>query len=218
MLVALGQAPGDLGMMSLVMLSVYSAVPLAPHHAELSGLAAFGGGLLQTGLAIALWPLWRYEPERRALGSLFTELARIAKSPPGNAAQVLPATAQSNQAQTSLASLAGDQSVESDRFQFLLSQAERIRLSLFTLSRLRIRIEREPNSSGELEILDRCFELSARVLAAWAMLSYPAEPLPIRWKNAASWRIRPNSCESARQPRLRSRPRCTMRNFKSMHW
>ena len=218
MLVALGQAPGDLGMMSLVMLSVYSAVPLAPHQAALSGLAAFGGGLLQTGLAIALWPLWRYEPERRALGSLFTELARIAKSPPGNAAQVLPATAQSNQAQTSLASLAGDQSVESDRFQFLLSQAERIRLSLFTLSRLRIRIEREPNSSGELEILDRCFELSARVLAALGDALISGRTPADQMEECRELEDSANSCESARQPRLRSRPRCTMRNFKSMHW
>ena len=51
MLVALGQALGDLGTMSLVMLCVYSAVPLPPHEAALSGLAAFAGELSQ--------PAWR---------------------------------------------------------------------------------------------------------------------------------------------------------------
>ena len=168
MLVALGQAAGDLGLMSVVMLCVYSAVPLDLHHAALSGLAAFGGGLLQTVLAVALWPLQRYVPERKALGSLYRELARMAKSPPAHAEQALPATAQSNQAQTSLAPLTRDESLESERFQFLLSQAERIRMSVLTLSRLRIRIEREPGNARELEILDRAFEISARILAALA--------------------------------------------------
>ena len=166
MLVALGQAPGDLGTMSLVMLCVYSGVPLPLHQAALSGLAAFGGGLLQTGLAVALWPLGRYAPERRALGALFSTLAGTATSPPADAGQALPATAQSNQAQTTLAALAREETVESERFQMLLSQAERIRMSLFTLARLRIRIERDRPAAGELEILDRTFELPARILQA----------------------------------------------------
>ena len=165
-LVALGQAAGDLGLMSLVMLCVYSAVPLPMHEAALSGLAALAGGLLQTALAVALWPLRRYEPERMALGNLFCALARTAKSPPAHSEQALPATAQSNQAQSTLAALARDESVESERFQSLLSQAERVRMNLVTLSLLRIRIERESGRAGELEILDGCFEISARILAA----------------------------------------------------
>ncbi len=165
-LVALGQSAGDLGLMSLVMLCVYSAVPLPWHQAALSGLAAFGGGLLQTILAVALWPLRRYVPERRAMSSLFAELARTAKSPPAHAAEAVPGTAQSNQAQSSLASLARDESVESERFRFLLSQAERIRMSLLTLSRLRIRFEREPDGGDAARLVERCFEISAGVLSA----------------------------------------------------
>lgn len=167
-LVALGQSAGDLGLMSLVMLCVYSAVPLSLNQAALSGLAALGGGLLQTILAVALWPLRRYVPERRAMSGLFAELARTAKSPPAHAMEAVPATAQSNLAQSSLASLARDESVESERFRFLLSQAERARMSLLTLSRLRIRIEREPDTAVALRLIDRSFEISAGVLSALA--------------------------------------------------
>jgi uncharacterized membrane protein YccC len=143
MLVAVSQPAADLGVMSVVMLLVYSAVPLKLERAALAGLFALAGGLVETALSLAFWPLRRYVPERRALGNLYVGLSIAAASPPETAAQAPPATAQSVAAQSALATLDQDHSVESERFRLLLIQAERMRVSVLALSRLRARIGRE---------------------------------------------------------------------------
>jgi uncharacterized membrane protein YccC len=148
MLVAVSQPAADLGVMSLVMLLVYSAVPLKLDRAALAGLFALAGGLLQTALALAFWPLRRYVPERRVLGNLYKALSRAATSPPEHATEAPPATAQSIAAQSALSTLDQDHSVDSERFRLLLIQAERMRLSLLALSRVRARIGREPTPEG----------------------------------------------------------------------
>jgi len=56
--------------------------------------------------------------------------------------------------------------VEADRYRSLLNQAERMRLGLLTLARLRVRIGREKDEGEEIAALDRFFELCARVLTA----------------------------------------------------
>src|SRR5207249_3314098 len=81
MLVALGTTAADVGVISTVVLVIYAAQPLTPRQAvEAAGLALCGG-LLQILLSIALWPVRRYEPERRSLAALYAELARIATHP-----------------------------------------------------------------------------------------------------------------------------------------
>jgi uncharacterized membrane protein YccC len=164
MLVAINQSAADVGVMSLVMLLVYAAVPLPPERAALAGLAAFAGGLIQTALSLSLWPLNRYAPERRALGNLYLELSRAAASPPDTAAQSPPATAQSLAAQTALATLDQNRSVESERFRLLLIQAERMRVSLLALSRLRARMQRDQPETPEGIVLDRYLEVCSIVL------------------------------------------------------
>src|SRR6267143_7023383 len=81
MLVAAGTTAADLGVISLVTLMIYAAQPLTTKQAVISSALALGGGLLQTALSVALWPVRRYEPERRALANLFLELARSAEQP-----------------------------------------------------------------------------------------------------------------------------------------
>jgi uncharacterized membrane protein YccC len=150
--------------MSVVMLLVYSAVPLKPERAALAGLLALAGGLVQTALALAFWPLRRYVPERNALGNLYLALSRAAASPPEHAAQSPPTTAQSIAAQNALATLDQDHSVDSERFRSLLIQAERMRLSVLALSRLRARIGRERQEGLEVTILDRYFVVCSGIL------------------------------------------------------
>src|SRR5919112_3414955 len=70
MLVALDNAAGDIGLISLVTLVVFSAHPLTTEQAIYSGLLAFGGGVFQTALSLAVWPLRRHEPEQRVVGDL----------------------------------------------------------------------------------------------------------------------------------------------------
>lgn len=163
MMVALNQAAADVGTISLVTLLVYSAVPQPPERAVLGGLLAFAGGLLQTLLSVGFWPLRRYLHQRLALGDLYLELARSATTPT-QATEPPPASAQSTQAQKTMATLDNDHSIETDRYRLLLSQAERVRLSLLMLRRLRARIDREKPASREGAILDEFLEACARLL------------------------------------------------------
>lgn len=167
MLVAIGAPAADLGIVSLVTLVVFAGQPMPVERAALSGVLAFAGGLLQTFLALVLWPVRRYDPERRALGSLYLELSRAAALPI-KSSEPPPATEQSTQAHSSLAALDRNHSIEGERYRLLLNQAERIRLSLLTLARLRNRLQRESQGSAEAEILDRFFVLCEKLLASVA--------------------------------------------------
>jgi uncharacterized membrane protein YccC len=167
-MVAVTQTAADIGVMSLATLIVFAAQAMAPEVALQSGLLAFGGGLLQTILAIASWPVSRYAPERRALAAFYTSLAQAA----GTGAQALaapdlppPASAESTQAQSAVSALAGDGSVEAERIAALLSQAERIRLSILTIARLRVRLAREPDGAAEAAILDDALAAVSRAMA-----------------------------------------------------
>ena len=175
MLVALSSTAADLGAMTLVMLVVYSAFPMSFEKAMISGALAFAGGLFQTLLAVAFWPLHRFAPERRSLGELYRALAQAAASRV-HASEAPPATVESIQAQNALAALDRDHSIEVERYRLLLSQAERMRLSLVTLARLRKRIEREEPANLAVEVLESCFYLSSRVLNSLGSALVAGEP------------------------------------------
>ncbi len=165
MMVAVNQSATDLGVVTLVTLIVYSAQPMEPHRAVSAGLLAAAGGLFQTLLALAFWPVQRFEPERRALANLFDELSRAAAAPAA-ASEAPSASAQVTEAHNTLAALGPIHTVETERYRSLLNQAERMRLSLLMLARLRVRIGREKDGTEEVASLDRFFELSSHLLAA----------------------------------------------------
>ncbi len=142
MLGSLGTAAADVGNISLFTLCVYASQSMTVGDAALSGLLAMAGGLLQTGSAFLLWPARPYAPERRALSNLYAALAEIA----GSIAKVTgepPATTQMNAALLTLNSLTNDRTDQAERLLGLVQYAERIRLSLLVLVRLRRRIDRE---------------------------------------------------------------------------
>jgi uncharacterized membrane protein YccC len=164
LLVAVSQVATDMGITTLVTLIVFSAQPLDPHRAIAAGSLAIVGGLLQTLLALAFWPVQRFEPERQALANLFSELSRAAASP--SVATVAPAASgQAVAAHSTLASLAAIHTVEADRYRSLLNQAERMRLGLLTLARLRVRVGREKEQGVEAATLERFFQLCSQLLA-----------------------------------------------------
>jgi uncharacterized membrane protein YccC len=163
MAVAAGPTGESLGVISLVVLIIYSAQTLTPGRAVQAGALAFAGGLMQMLLSLALWPVRAYEPERRALAKLYLALGHAASSP----AQLMkapPPVQASTDAQTALAGRASDQSIDSERFRSLLSQAERIRLSLFTLGRLLRRMRREKFGFAPAEMLEHFLESAAHVI------------------------------------------------------
>ena len=173
MFVALGGAAGDLGVISLVTLLIYAAQPLTPRQAAISGGLALAGGLLQTALSVAFWPVHRYDPERRALASFYLELANRAATPL-NATSAPLASVHSEQAQEALLGLGSDPGAESLRYRALLSQGERIRLSLLMLSRLRLRMQRENPDYPAIEILNHYLDVTSLILRNISNLLLPA--------------------------------------------
>ena len=167
MLVALGSTAADVGVISTVVLLVYSAQPLTPYQALQAAGLALCGGLLQIALSVALWPVRRYEPELRALATLYFELARVATRP-AEATSAPPATREIAQAHEALSGLATDMSLSAVRYRSLLSQAERIRLSLSTLARLRSRLARENAFHPAIPTLDQYRANAANLLATIA--------------------------------------------------
>jgi uncharacterized membrane protein YccC len=163
MLVALGTTAGDLGVITLVTLVVYAARPLPVSEAIQSGLTATGGALLQVLLSVALWPVRRYEPERRIIASLYRSLAAMARSPvpPSDAP---PFSKQISDAQESLVSLGADHRVEAERLYMLLNQAERIRLSILTLARLAHRIKRYEDGGRVATAVHQALHVAADTL------------------------------------------------------
>jgi uncharacterized membrane protein YccC len=167
MMVAAGQTVTDIGNITLVTLIVFSTQSWTPQRAMISGLLALAGALLQMLFALALWPVRRYTPERQALAALYAELTRAAES--GAAAtEAPPASAASTAAQRALASLAGNHSVDAERLLSLLSQAERIRLTLLALFRIRVRLSRNPATGAAPAAIEQAMQEAKRILASVA--------------------------------------------------
>jgi len=178
LMVAVSPTAGDIGLMTLVSLVVFAARPIALGEAAVSGLLALGGGLVETALALALWPVRRHAPERGALAVLYAELARMAAGPEGPtpATEAPPASGSFSAAHAALDALAFERSLESERYLALLSQAERMRLALLALSREWVRLGREPDTETERGTLRQCLELAARISASIGQALETATP------------------------------------------
>lgn len=163
MVVALGTTAGDIGVVTLVTLVVFAAKPLPAAEAVETGAVAVAGGLLQTLLSTFLWAIRRYEPERRIIGAIYGDLARIAKDMP-SAASAPPMTLQILDAREAIAPLAADHSGEAERQVFLLVQAERIRLSLLNAGRLRRRLIRQGGGADAADRLGAILEAASTAI------------------------------------------------------
>ena len=97
---------------------------------------------MQTALAVLSWPIDPYVPERRELSELYLEISAAAVTP--SFSESPPLTQALSAAQKTLAGLAEDRSLQAERYWSLLNQAQRIRLTLLALRRIRRRLEREP--------------------------------------------------------------------------
>lgn len=134
-LVAVGPHAARAGLVSMILLVVMGAEPMAPMPALGAAGLIFAGGLLQTLFAIAAWPLRRYLPERRALADALRTLARTANQPvEASAAVALPPSL--NDLQTLLYGEGRARGPAVEAFRVLAELGERIRTELFTLADL----------------------------------------------------------------------------------
>lgn len=143
MCLAISQRAGDLGLNTLVTVIVFAARgALSPLYAFYAALLVFAGGVLQMGLSLLFWPLRRYDPQRRAIANAYLTLAdEIDPSP--NTPAPSPLNNPTQQVQDALAAIANDSDTEAARFRILFDQADRIRISVFLLDRLRPELAKE---------------------------------------------------------------------------
>lgn len=148
MLVSISSRAGDLGLNTLVVLIVFAARgALSPNGALIAALLALGGGLLQTLFALLLWPVHRYEPERRAIGRVYLDLS--AEVCPNNEIKATtPLNPLPSDAQDVISALGKDHSVEGERFRLLFDQIDRLRLSAYALARLRSESQQQENAQS----------------------------------------------------------------------
>lgn len=160
---------GDLGLNTLVVLIVFAARgALSPKGALEAALLVLGGGLLQTAFALLFWPIHRYDPERRAIGAVYLDLSKEV-DPHSDTLLSGPLKAPSAQLQETLAALGRDHSIEGERFRLLFDQADRLRMSIFLLDRLRSEaLHAQKSGAAENKVaacIDDLLHTSARLLA-----------------------------------------------------
>lgn len=134
MLGSLGSAATTVGVNSLIALIVCGHSPYVPSDALPQAGFVFLGGALQTVLLVSIWPLQRFDTERRVLATAYRSLAQYASS--------LPTAKLGSPPSSSLAivgtTLADPQPFarrsELFAFESLLDEGERIRGSLAALA------------------------------------------------------------------------------------
>jgi len=171
MLISVGTHAGDLGLNTLVALIVFAGRgATTPRGALETGLLVLAGGLLQSAFCLALWPMRRYDPERRALGHVYAALAKEV-DPECDEDTATPLGPLSKEEQDTIEALGNDHSVEGDRFRLLFDQADRLRLSTYLLVRLRDQLGERDDQRSEAEgdaadLLDAVLRTGAKLLRA----------------------------------------------------
>jgi uncharacterized membrane protein YccC len=171
MLIAVSTHAGDLGLNTLVALIVFEARgAMSPKGALYAGLLVLAGGLLQTVFALLFWPVRRYEPERRAVGGVYLALSKEV-DPHSDVLPSTPLTPPTTEVQDTILALGRDHSLAGERFRLLFDQADRLRLSIYLVSRLRDALGEGEDQRSEAEgdaatELDSLLKLTSNLLAA----------------------------------------------------
>lgn len=128
-----GPAAYFVGLQAVLHLLLGSGFPADVHDAAVRALAAFAGGILQTALAVGVWPWRRFATERAALANAYRTLSHYARGA-GDAGIPPPSLAASG----IYAVLADPHPFANhsdvSTFQRLLDEAEQIRVSLAAIS------------------------------------------------------------------------------------
>jgi uncharacterized membrane protein YccC len=132
LLVALGSRAGLVGMLSTWALLLAGDLNLHGEAVLHEAWLITAGGLVQTGVAIAAWPLRPFAAERRAVGDAFRSLAAYARVP---TTAVLQSTAAALAEATETIGVDSAQSGERGALRTLVEQGEWVRLELAALAR-----------------------------------------------------------------------------------
>jgi uncharacterized membrane protein YccC len=135
LLVAVGPHATRAGIISMILLVIMGAEPQPAAAAMAAAALLLAGGVLQTLLAIAAWPLQRYRPERFAVVQALRGLIGIARQPASAGASIpLPPSLDDLQSLMFGAGRARGRAIEA--FWVLSELSERMRVELFALADL----------------------------------------------------------------------------------
>jgi len=176
LLVALGPAATQLGLTSVTLLLVFGARPVAPAQAAAQAGLVLVGGVLQTALAVAAWPVRPFGPQRVALAAAFRRLAAVAGAPADPRAAP-PATAEITAARTILSGGGSVSSAEEEALRTLLDEAERIRLELLALADARHHADRAVHGNALVGRIDEALAATGEALGALADSLSTGRPL-----------------------------------------
>lgn len=174
MLVSLGPGAEQVGLTSIVLFLVYGAFPLELPGSAIQGALILVGGLLQTAVSLAAWPLRQFGPERQVLSTVFQHLALSARSSFDPTASP-PLTAQLSTASTTLRGLGSAHSGEAEAFRSLLNEAERIRLEIVALDTAQRRLGRLASDTTISNRISHAREVASSILDAFAVALRRAE-------------------------------------------
>jgi uncharacterized membrane protein YccC len=184
MVLSISSRAGDLGLNTLVALIVFGARgALSPEGALIASALVLSGGLLQTGFALLFWPGQRHRPESRAIGCAYLKLAQELDPDSGPQA-ASPLTAEPvTQFQDIITALGREHSLESERYQLLFDQIDRIRMSVYVLQRLKTELRhfglRQTESPGDdPAFVDRALKKSSELLTLIGQSLLSETPMP----------------------------------------
>ena len=162
-LLSAGPSAARVGIAATVCALVLGHIPEPPAIAAGTGLLVFAGGVVQTGLAIAAWPLRRHGPERRSLARLYLQLANLATNPvdPGSSP---PLGAALSETTAILRGAGHDYGPSVEAYRVLLDLAERTRQDVLVLSAYAVRLREKGGGAGEA-VVNAALQSAGSVLA-----------------------------------------------------
>lgn len=175
-LLAVGPSAAQVGIAATACALVLGHLPQHPLAALYTGLLVLAGGVVQTLLAVAAWPLGRHRPERHALASLYRQLAALAEaqidtntSPP-----LGPAIAD---ADAVLRGAGHDHGPSVEAYRVLLDEAVRARQDILVLSGYADRLSRDGIGSSAQLLRDELTAAAAvlRVIAGGLQTGHPMD-------------------------------------------
>ncbi|MBV9593777.1 MAG: FUSC family protein, partial [Actinobacteria bacterium] len=132
-LLSAGPAAAQLGTAATACAIVLGHLPQSPVKAVQLGLLVVAGGLIQTALAVAAWPLGRHRPERLAIAAVYEQIAGLARQPVGTSAGP-PVVQAMADARATLDGRGHDHGPSVEAYRVLLGEAERLRHNVLTLA------------------------------------------------------------------------------------
>ena len=185
LLLSIGQSAAQVGVAATAAALILGHQAERPGVALHVGLLVLAGGVGQTLLAIAAWPLARHRPERLALAGLYRDLAAMARRPPRT--DVGPPLGDSlASVRTTLYGLGHDHGPSVEAYRVLLDEAERIRRELLVLGGYADRLASDDRPGAEAvrsmsiaasELLD---EIAAALAQARPVDVSVLEPVRVR--------------------------------------